>query len=305
MTLVRARPASGPDPVALHRGAAAAAFSALRPRQWTKNLILFAGLIFARRFDETGSWAAAIAIFCAYCAVSSSAYLINDVRDLEHDRRHPTKRLRPIASGELPPRAALAGAATLLAAGLAIGVTIGPSSIAYLAAFAAAQAGYTLLLKRIVVVDVLTIAGLFVLRAAAGASAVGVHISGWLLVCAALLALFLGLAKRRSELVLVAGQATPGRPVLRLYSLKVLDLLVPATAAAVSVAYALYALTARNTHWLLVTVPFVLFGVGRYVYLIRRRNLGEEPEQVLLTDHVILACVVCWTGAAVLVLALT
>lgn len=296
-------PQSTAVPLALPRAPALAALVALRPRQWTKNLILFAGLLFAKRYDEASSWLPAIAIFGAYCAVSSAAYLVNDVRDAEHDRLHPTKRFRPVASGELRPGHALAGAAVLTAIGLTTALVLGTASIAFMAAFAGLQAGYSLGLKRLVLVDVLTIAGLFMIRAAAGAAAVQVRISPWLLVCTALLALFLGLAKRRSELVLVAGDRTPGRPVLERYSLAVVERLVWLIAASVVGAYTLYALTARDSQAMVTTVPLVVFGLLRYLYLMHRHDLGEEPEQVLLTDRAILACVGCWAVIAVIALA--
>ncbi len=277
-------------------------FAAMRPHQWTKNLILFAGLLFARKAGDAESWAEAVGIFVAYCAVSSAAYLLNDVRDAELDRSHPKKRFRPVASGELQARQALAAAALLTVLGTAIAVSLGAASIGFLAAFAGLQAAYSLVLKRLVFVDVLTISGLFVLRAAAGAAAVHVYISVWLLVCTALLALFLGLAKRRSELVLVPAERPTGRPVLAKYSLPMIEALVRLTAACVAIAYTLYALTARGSPAMGVTIPFVVFGLLRYLHLIRRHDLGEEPERVLLTDRVTLACVGCWILAAVVVL---
>ena len=192
---------------------------ALRPRQWSKNLLVFAGLVFAAKLGDAGRWAEALACFAAYCAVSSAAYLANDVRDREADRAHPVKRARPIARGELSPRAALMLSAALTLAAGAICAVLGPLSLALVAGFAALQAAYTLGLKHVVLIDVLAIAGLFVIRAAAGAAAVDVRISPWLLLCTALLALFLALAKRRGELVLVGAERTPGRRVLEGYSL--------------------------------------------------------------------------------------
>jgi 4-hydroxybenzoate polyprenyltransferase len=261
-------------------------------------------LIFARRFGDLEAWAAAIAISCAYCAVSSAAYLVNDVRDADQDRHHPAKRLRAVARGEVTVHVALFMAAALTVTGIAIGAVLGPRSVAYLLGFAVTQAAYTLWLKRIVLVDVLTIAGLFVLRASAGASAVDVHISGWLLICTALLALFLALAKRRSEIVLVAAEPAPGRPVLRWYSLGMLDVLVGVTALVSVAVYALYATTAQHSIAMAATIPFVAFGVGRYLYLVRDHDLGEEPEEILLADRGILGAVVCWTLASMLALVL-
>jgi len=195
----------------------------MRPRQWTKNLLVFAGIVFAAKLGDPGRWADAATAFVAFCAASSAAYLVNDVRDAEHDRLHPTKNARPIARRELAPRAALALAGGLALAAVALTAALGLSALLYLGAFLALQAAYTLALKEVVLVDVMAIGALFVVRAAAGANAVRVPISPWLLLCTALLALFLGLAKRRGELVLVGADATPGRPVLAGYSLELVD----------------------------------------------------------------------------------
>ncbi|MEP6976548.1 MAG: UbiA family prenyltransferase [Thermoleophilia bacterium] len=282
-----------------------AALVSLRPRQWTKNLLVFAGIVFAAKLGDVGRWADAAVAFVAFCAASSAAYLVNDVRDAAHDRLHPTKSSRPIARGELAPRAALALAAGLALTAAALAATLGLSGLLYLGAFLALQAAYTLALKEIVLVDVMAIGALFVVRAAAGADAVRVPISPWLLLCTALLALFLGLAKRRGELVLVGADATPGRPVLAGYSLELVDQLVSVVAASTVIAYALYTFSARDSKAMMVTIPFVLFGVFRYLLLIHRHDLGEEPENVLLSDLPILLCVAGWVVAAALILVLT
>ena len=278
---------------------------ALRPRQWSKNLLVFAGLVFAAKLGDAGRWAEALACFAAYCAVSSAAYLANDVRDREADRAHPVKRARPIARGELSPRAALMLSAALTLAAGAICAVLGPLSLALVAGFAALQAAYTLGLKHVVLIDVLAIAGLFVIRAAAGAAAVDVRISPWLLLCTALLALFLALAKRRGELVLVGAERTPGRRVLEGYSLELVDQLVAIVASSTVIAYAVYTLTAPHSRALLATVPFVVLGVFRYLLLMHRDDIGEEPEQVLLTDVPILLAVAGWIATAAAILALT
>jgi 4-hydroxybenzoate polyprenyltransferase len=279
------------------------AFRAVRPRQWTKNLLLFAGIVFAAKLGDGGRWLDAASAFAAYCAASSTAYLLNDVRDREADRAHPLKRRRPVASGELRVGAALGLAAALAGVALALGLVLGVESVALLLAFAGLQAAYTLGVKHVVVADVVAIAGLFVIRAAAGAVAVHVRISPWLLVCTGLLALFLALGKRRGELVLVASQATPGRRVLRTYSLAALDRLVAVVAAATVAVYAAYTVSAHDLRALPVTIPFVAFGLGRYVYLLRRRGLGEEPDQVLVSDTPILLTVALWVVVCAAVLA--
>jgi len=286
------------------RGPARAVLVSLRPRQWPKNLLLFAGLVFAAKLGEPAKWIEAATAFVAYCAASSAAYLVNDLRDAAHDRAHPVKRDRPIARGELPTDRALVLAAMLAAFAAAICAVLGFASLLYLLGFVALQLAYSLGLKRIVILDLAVIAGLFVLRAAAGAAAVHVKISLWLLVCTALLAFFLGLAKRRGELVLVGAEETPGRPVLERYSLRLVDRLLAVVASATVVAYAAYAVTA-HTAWMALTVPFVVFGLARYLVLVHRHELGEEPENVLLSDRPVLACIALWAGTSALILALT
>ena len=286
------------------RRPARAAVAALRPRQWSKNLLLFAGIVFAAELDDPRRWLLACVAFVAYCAASSGAYLVNDVRDAEYDRAHPTKRLRPIARGELSPRAALALAAALAAGAVALTVSLGPLPLALLGAFVALQLAYSLGLKHVVLIDVLAIGGLFVLRAAAGAAAVDVRISPWLLLCTALLALFLGLAKRRGELVLAGAEETPARPALEGYSLALVDQLVSIVAASTIIAYSLYTFTAHSTA-MMATIPFVLFGVFRYLLLVHRHQAGEEPETVLYSDLPILACVAAWAVTAAAILAAT
>ena len=277
--------------------------SALRPQQWTKNLLLFAGIVFAAKLGDGVRWAEAGAAFAAYCAASSAAYLVNDVRDREADRAHPLKRRRPIARGELPVRTALALATALGMVAIALTAVLGAESLALLGAFVALQAAYTMRLKHVVLADVLTIAALFAVRAAAGAIAVRVPISPWLLVCTGLLALFLALGKRRGELVLVESQATPGRPVLDGYSLAFVDRMVTVVASATVVVYATYTVSAHDSRALPATIPFVVFGLFRYVHLVRRRGLGEEPDQVLVTDKPILIAVALWVAACATVLA--
>ena len=272
----------------------------MRPRQWSKNLLLFAGVIFAAKLGDAGRWLEAITAFLAYCAASSAAYLLNDVRDAERDRAHPLKRLRPVARGELSSWEALvlAGALTLVA--VAFVLPRGFLSLAFLAAFVALQAVYSFGLKHLVLLDVFAIAGLFVIRSAAGAAAVDVRISPWLLLVTALLALFLALAKRRSELVLPGD----GRPVLEGYSLPLVDQLIAVTTAATIAAYAIYTFTAHSTA-MMATIPFVVFGLFRYLLLVHRDDLGEEPENVLLTDWPLVLAVALWATTAAAILALT
>jgi len=287
------------------RSRARAAFAAVRPRQWTKNLLLFAGLIFAAKLGDVTRWLEALLAFWVYCAASSAAYLLNDVRDAPHDREHPVKRLRPVASGELPARTALGIAVALVVFAFGGAAVLGWGSVAFLAGFVVLQVAYTAGLKHIVLIDVLTIAGLFVIRASAGAEAVDVRISPWLLICTGLLALFLALGKRRAELVLVGADETPGRPVLEGYSVVFVDQLVSVVAASTVIAYSLYTFTARDSKAMMVTVPFVVYGVFRYLLLLQRRELGEEPENVLLTDVPLLVTIAAWAVTCAIVLAVT
>jgi 4-hydroxybenzoate polyprenyltransferase len=265
---------------------------------------LLAGIVFAAKLGDAGRWAEAAAIFVAYCAASSAAYLVNDIRDAPEDRLHPVKRDRPIARGELPAERALVLSAALAAVSLAIGAALGFASLLFLLGFVALQLAYSLGLKRVLLIDVSLISGLFVIRAAAGAAAVDVRISPWLLACTALLALFLGLAKRRGELVLVNADQTPGRRALDGYTLGFVDRLLNVVAVATAGAYGAYAVTAHSA-WMALTIPFVVVGLARYLVLVHRHELGEEPENVLLADQTILACVAVWAVVSALVLALT
>ncbi|MBA3413225.1 MAG: UbiA prenyltransferase family protein [Actinobacteria bacterium] len=292
-------------PRLVERSVGRAALVALRPRQWAKNVLLFAGIVFAAELGDWSRWTDAVLAFGAYCAASSAGYLVNDVRDAPHDRLHPVKRRRPIASGELSRRAALWLAGGFAGLGLVSAALLGSVSLLLLGGFLALQGAYTFGLKEIVLVDVVAIGTLFVVRAAAGAEAVDVPISPWLLLCTALLALFLALAKRRGELVLVGAASTPGRPVLAGYSLVLVDRLVAVVAASAVIAYSLYALTAHGSKAMVLTIPFVCFGILRYLVLVHRHDLGEEPEQVLLSDVPILVTVAAWAATAATILAIT
>jgi len=286
----------------VRRRALAAAVRSLRPHQWTKNLLVFAGILFAARLGDPIRWLEAIACFVGYCAASSGAYLVNDLRDREADRAHPVKRYRPIASGELSTRTGIWLAIVLFAAAFVVSAPLGPESLGLLAAFVALQLAYTGSLKHVVLVDVIAIAGLFVVRAAAGAVAVDVPISPWLLLCTGLLALFLALGKRRAELVLVELRETPGRKVLDGYSLAVIDQFVTIVASAAIVAYALYTFTAGESRALMITIPYVVYAIFRYLLILQGRERGEEPDHVLVTDVPILATVAAWALTCAVVL---
>ena len=284
------------------RGPVRAALVLVRPRQWTKNLLLFAGIVFAARIDDPRRWLDACIAFAAWCLASGGAYIVNDLRDIEADRRHPLKRRRPLARRELSVGQARALAAVLVISAFALVAPLGWRSVGCLAAFLAIQLAYTFFLKRLVLVDVVTIAMLFVLRAAAGAIAVSVRISPWLLVCTGLLALFLALGKRRAELSVGHGS----RAVLAGYDLGLVDQLLAVVAGATIVVYALYTLTAaRQSAALVATIPFVVIGVFRYLLLLRKTTKGEEPENVLLTDATIIVAVVGWIAVAAAIVFVT
>ncbi len=292
-----------PAVASAREGEGRAVVAAMRPRQWTKNLLLFAGILFAAQYDDPVKWIEAFVAFVAYCAASSAAYIVNDVLDADEDRRHPLKRNRPIASGALVPDRALKIAAILAIFAIAAMSWFGWTSVAYVTGFLALQGAYSWRLKQIVLIDVMAIAALFVIRAAAGAEAVDVRISPWLIVCTALLALFLALAKRRGELTAVGEGGRRG--ALAGYSFPLVDQLVSIVAACTIVAYSLYTFEAREGSALMATIPFVVFGIFRYLLLMHREDLGEEPESVLLSDTPILATIALWALTSALILGLS
>lgn len=289
------------------RSTAASLFVSLRPDQWHKNLIVFAALIFAVKLLDPAAAANALAAFLIFCGLSGAAYLINDVADREQDRQHPLKRLRPIASGDLAPGAALTFAVVLstaaLTAAFALRPVFGVAAAAYLALFVV----YTRSLKHIVVLDVMTIAIGFVLRAVAGGLVIDVHISNWLLVCTMLGALFLGLAKRRHEITLLASGASGHRKILEEYDPYLLDQMIGVVAAATMVAYIIYCASPEThayfgTEWMVLTTPFPVYGLFRYLYLVHRKAGGGSPSDMLLTDRPLLACVLLWGITAIAII---
>ena len=279
----------------------------LRPDQWTKNLIVFAALIFAVRLFDPAALALATAAFLIFCALSGAVYLINDVSDREADRQHPLKRMRPIASGALAPSTALAWAAVLAAVGLAAAFSLRLSFGIAAASYVALVIVYSRALKHVVILDVMAIAIGFVLRAVAGGLVIGVPISDWLLVCTILGALFLGLAKRRHELTLLADGATGHRRILEEYDPYLLDQMIAVVAAATLVAYIIYCASPETaekfgTRWLVLTTPFPIYGIFRYLYLVHRKHGGGSPSEVLLRDRPLLSCVALWGLAVVLII---
>lgn len=263
---------------------------ALRPRQWTKNGALLAALVFAQKLRDLGSVERALLGVAAFCLLASATYLGNDVADRDADRLHPVKSHRAVAAGLVTVPLALLVAGALAAAGLVLAALLGRGFFACAGGYLVLQALYTAWLKHLVVVDVFAIAAGFVLRVVAGAEAIHVPISNWLYLCTLLLSLFLALGKRRAELVLLEGGAAAHRKILAEYSLGLVDQLITVVSACTVLAYALYTLSADTvqkfgTDRLKLTVPFVLFGLFRYLYLVRERGEGGQPEKVLLGDR--------------------
>lgn len=276
----------------------AAAVVSLRPRQWVKNFFVFAGLIFSQSLFTPLVWPA-LGAFLIFCALSGAIYVFNDLADVDKDRLHPVKRNRPIARGALPAPVAMGLGVGLLvlslAAAFALSLGFGLTAVAY----AVLLIAYSVWLKHVVILDVLTVAAGFVLRAVAGAEAIAVEISGWLVICTILVALFLALGKRRHEYRTLKGEAAAHRPILAEYSEGFLDQMVAVVTASTVTAYALYTMSPEtvakfDTRLLPVTLPFVLYGVFRYLYLLYRRELGGNPSDLLLNDRALLVNTGLW-----------
>jgi 4-hydroxybenzoate polyprenyltransferase len=270
----------------------------LRPRQWVKNLFVFAGLVFGHKL-YTPLLGVALAVFVIFCALSGAIYLLNDVADREKDRLHPQKRHRPVASGRLAPSTAAAVGFLLIAASLLASLAISGTLALVALVYAGLLVAYSAGLKHVVIVDVLLVAMGFVLRAVAGAVAVRVEISGWLLICTILIALFLALGKRRHEYLTLGDEAARHRPILAEYSAALLDQMIAVVTASTVTAYALYTMSAEtvakfDTHLLPATLPFVLYGIFRYLYLLYRKQLGGNPSELFLNDRPLLLNTLLW-----------
>ncbi|MBI1959445.1 MAG: decaprenyl-phosphate phosphoribosyltransferase [Candidatus Rokubacteria bacterium] len=275
-----------------------AVVASLRPKQWVKNLFVFAGVIFSQQLFTPLFWPA-LGAFALFCVLSGSMYLLNDVADAEKDRLHPTKRFRPVASGALPRGGALALGVGLLVASLAGSVALSWRFGLVAAGYGVLLTAYSLWLKHLVILDVLAVAVGFVLRAVAGAVAIDVEISGWLLICTVLIALFLAVGKRRHEYLTLSGNAAAHRPILAEYSEGFLDQMIAVVTASTVTAYALYTMSPEtvakfHTRLLPLTLPFVLYGIFRYLYLLYRRQLGGNPSDLLLSDRALLLNTVLW-----------
>lgn len=302
-----AEPEPLPGPEAKDRSLPALLLRSLRPEQWTKNLFVFAGLLFGKKLLDPQAVGLAGAAFAIFCGLSGVVYLCNDVADATADKRHPIKRFRPIASGALSKRTALVAAAVISMASIAGSWLVSPALCLTSATYLVLLVLYSVVLKHMVIVDVLTIAAGFVLRAVAGALAVSVPISQWLLVCTTLLALFLALSKRRHELTLLADNAIGHRPILEEYTPYLLDQMIGVVTASTLVAYCFYSVSPETaeklgTSRLDLTIPFVLYGIFRYLYLVHQKRGGGSPAAMLLSDRPLLACVALWAVSVVVLL---
>ncbi len=277
----------------------------MRPHQWSKNAVVLAGLVFSGQAGEVHQVFRSVVALCAFCLASSAIYAFNDWHDRFEDRLHPVKNRRPVASGAIAPPVALAFGTALLTLGFLIALSISVELASIILAYAILLLAYTLWVRRIAILDVLTIAAGFVLRAMAGAIAVSVPLSSWLFACTLLLALMLGLGKRRNELKILGGQTEHRRPSLAGYARFDLDRLMIAIAILTSGAYVLYTLAVptfgRNLPMLL-TVPFVIVAIARYMYLVIRHNLGGAPELLLVRDRPLFLSIITWSLMMTIVL---
>jgi 4-hydroxybenzoate polyprenyltransferase len=272
------------------RHRAVSLFKQLRPDQWVKNLLVLAPLLFSRSLFGSTAEGLALAAFGCFCLISSAAYIFNDLMDLEKDRLHPHKRQRPLASGALGVGLAMAVMALLVLAALLGGWMVGKTFMLVLSVYALVNVLYSIVLKHTVILDIFVIASGFVLRVVGGAVAIDVEISHWLLLCTTLLALFLGFSKRRHEIGLLGYRAASHRPVLGEYSSQFLDIMIGIVTACTVMSYALYTVSEDTiqrfgTRALLLTLPFVLYGIFRYLYLVYHKNRGGDPARDLLTDR--------------------
>jgi len=279
-------------------------FLSLRPHQWTKNVVVLAALVFAERLFDGRSVLVAGGAFGIFCLLSGAVYLVNDLADLEQDRKHPVKRERPLAAGKLSAPFAISAAVVLAVGGLAASFWLAPGFGVVATIYFVTMTAYSFILKNIVILDVLVVAFGFVLRAVAGALVVDVAFSNWLLICTLLGALFLALAKRRQEITLLASGAAERRRILGEYSPYLLDQMIAVVTASTLVSYALYTSAPETvakfgTDRLIWTLPFVLYGIFRYLYLVHQKEEGGDPTKVLLNDRPILVTVALWAATVV------
>jgi 4-hydroxybenzoate polyprenyltransferase len=288
------------------RGSLRAAIVALRPQEWVKNLLVFAGLLFSAKFKDFDAIVDATVTFAAFCMVASAGYLVNDAHDVAEDRQHPTKRFRPIAAGELGIPTAIGMAVVLAVTALAGSTLIEGLEVGGLVlAYGVGTTLYSYVLKHEVILDVMTIAGLFVLRVLAGAVAVSADASAFLLLCTGMVALFLGFTKRRQEATSELHSGTSSRPVLEHYSIPFLDQMVAMVTAATVMSYSIYAVNSPLIgSKMLATLPPVLYGIFRYLYLIYDRKDTRSTDAILLEDYGMIGAGVTWVASVIILLAI-
>ena len=289
------------------RGILIALLESTRPGQWTKNLLIFAALLFAKKLGDPVRATHALLAFVLFCAVSGVVYLFNDMLDRERDRLHPVKSRRPLASGRLPMNIALPAALALLTVGMAASFSLSLPFGAITLVYVLVNVAYSFWLKEVVILDVMIIGLGFVLRALAGAVAIDVEISPWLILCTILLSLFLAFCKRRQELEMLVEDAGEHRVALKEYSVGFLDQMISIVTASTVVCYSFYTISPEveeklGTRHLFLTIPFVLYGIFRYLYLVHRRGQGGNPATALLTDRPLLLCVALWAVVVGLIL---
>lgn len=279
-------------------------FFSARPKQWTKNLVIFAAIIFSGKLFDPLLLTKTIIAFISMCFLSGAIYIFNDILDFKKDRHHPKKKHRPIASGKISLKTAFLGAAAFFVIAFSLGIIAGKGYLTAAGAYLFLQIAYSSFLKNVVILDIISIAAGFVIRAVAGAWAIGVPISPWLLICAALLALFLASAKRKHELLLLKETSGNHRPVLSEYSIPLLDEISSTLSAATITTYALYTFfsPAQKGGYMMLTIPFVVYGILRYQYLIHTKNEGGSPEDVLLKDKPTIINILLWILAVVIIL---
>jgi len=294
-----ARHTAAEEPVVPRRSPLRAAIKTGRPKEWIKNVFVFAGLLFSGKFNQPHEVVEAVITFVAFCLISSAGYFVNDLIDVELDRKHPKKRFRPLAAGELSEGAAKAIAPGLAIVAVAIAFTVNWQVGLMVVGYGVAQIAYSLGLKQIVIIDVMTLAGLFILRVAAGASAVEAHASEWLILCTGMLAAFLGFTKRRQEAVSELHEGTSTRPVLEHYSLPFLDQMVSLVTTGTVISYSIYTVNSPLIgSKMMLTIPPVVYGIFRYLYLIYDRSDDRSMAQIVAGDRGIQAA-----GAAYAIIA--
>lgn len=291
------------EPVVPRRSPLRAAIKTGRPKEWVKNVFVFAGLLFSGEFTEIDAISAAFVTFVAFCLISSAGYFLNDLIDVELDRKHPKKRFRPLAAGELSETAAKVIAPGVAAVGIGIAFLVNWEVGLMVVGYGVAQVAYSLGLKQIVIIDVMTLAGLFILRVAAGAEAVDAHASEWLLLCTGMLAAFLGFTKRRQEAVSELHEGTSTRPVLEHYSLPFLDQMVALVTTGTVISYAIYAVDSPQIgSQMMWTIPPAVYGIFRYLYLIYDRNDDRSMSGIIAGDRGIQAAGAAFAIVAFLLL---